>query len=832
MKRFKKIIIIIFSVFLFLILAAIVLAKVYEDKIVGLVTAEINKNLVTEITVDDIEFSFIRKFPNASVRFKNLVSKDVSQYQSDTLFAVQSLFLEFDIRDIIKKEYNVKKLSIEHGFVRPKVDREGNDNYHFWKPSTDSTSSSFNLALQKVDITDIRFDYRNAKADRYVETLLNNVELQGDFSDSAYTLSSKGKLNIEKFYSQSAFFAAELPTEYQLKLDVKNNTFSVTQGNIELDKLPFALTGELTESDMNFELNAEKLDLDKVLKRLPENSQEKLENYTAKGTVSINTKITGDRKESPIINSTYTLVDGSFKEKKTGITLSNLSLNGSYTNGSKRELSTSEISITKLSGKTKSGSISGSFSVKNLVSPLLTLDIDLDTELEELVGLAGADSIKNVKGRINGKVNFKNQFKSFDDIGPKDYAYAKVSGDLILKDVEFEYEDSPLEFNSINANMAFTNRDVLIKSLSGNISESDFYLEGFFRNSLYYLLFPDEKITIEAKLKSDQIRLSQLLQSKKSNKKDEYNLTFSKRLEFVLDAKIKKLDFQEFEGTDIAAIFTLKDQKFSTNRMHFNTMEGEANGTLKVNGQKEGVLLVASEAKFKNINVKELFHDFDNFGQKTLQHENISGTSSATVSFNGEWSNALVTNLDKIEVKADVEIDNGQLIEFKTLEALSDFVDIKELEKVSFSNLKNSVEIKNQTIIIPKMDIETSAMNLSGYGKHYFDNRIEYHIQVEMSDIFYKDKKKKSSDLDEFVVVADDGVNHLLFLKITGTVDDPKVSYDLDHLGSDLKRGWKKQGEELKNIFNPKDSVDNTKKDNGLIIEWDEDDTDTTSLEF
>ena len=73
-----------------------------------------------------------------------------------------------------------------------------------------------------------------------------------------------------------------------------------------------------------------------------------------------------------------------------------------------------------------------------------------------------------------------------------------------------------------------------------------------------------------------------------------------------------------------------------------------------------------------------------------------------------------------------IKIKNGRLKDFEPAKNLSRFADVNELKDLNFSTLSNTIEIKNNTIFIPKMNITTNALSLTLSGSHKFDNYIDY----------------------------------------------------------------------------------------------------------
>ncbi|PCH93873.1 MAG: hypothetical protein COB85_06295, partial [Bacteroidetes bacterium] len=157
---------------------------------------------------------------------------------------------------------------------------------------------------------------------------------------------------------------------------------------------------------------------------------------------------------------------------------------------------------------------------------------------------------------------------------------------------------------------------------------------------------------------------------------------------------------------------------------------------------------------------------------------------------------------------------------------------------VKFSTLHNEIEIKNGKIYIPRMDIESTALNVIASGIHGFDNTIDYKIRVYLPELLAKKSKRKKRN-NEFGIIEDDGLGMWLFLSMTGTADNPIIKYDrkeaIKKIGEDLKE----EKRTLKKILNEefgwfkkdttliKEETEAEKKekfnDDYFIIEWDED---------
>ena len=178
---------------------------------------------------------------------------------------------------------------------------------------------------------------------------------------------------------------------------------------------------------------------------------------------------------------------------------------------------------------------------------------------------------------------------------------------------------------------------------------------------------------------------------------------------------------------------------------------------------------------------------------------------------------------------------NGALINFDPVKQLSSFIELSELENISFEQLDNDFFIRNNFLYVPQMEVNSSAADLSVNGKHSFDNDYEYHVKILLSEILSRKRHKNKSNVSEFGAVEDDGLGRTsLLLKIIGKGDNAKVGYDMKAAGTEVNKNIKKERQTLKTILNQEygwyksDSTVNKKKPEKKTrfkIKWDDSDT-------
>jgi len=367
-------------------------------------------------------------------------------------------------------------------------------------------------------------------------------------------------------------------------------------------------------------------------------------------------------------------------------------------------------------------------------------------------------------------------------------------------------------------------------------------LQGYFRNALSWAFIPGQELVIDAAFVSQNLYLDELLTHQKSTEKTEYKLLLPKNLRCFLDVNINYFEFKNFKATNISGKVLYRNQILNIDPLRLNALQGDVKASGTLDGRKGNQLSLKCNATLNMVNIKDLLYAFDDFAQDNMTHKNINGHLTSSLYYAATMTSGLKTDLNSIYTLADLYIEEGELMQYKPLMKLSNFLKLEDLEHIKFSTLKNMIEIKQKQIIIPEMEIQSNTININAYGNHHFDNQIDYHLSLLLSDVLSAKFKRQKTSENEFGVVEDDGLGRTtLFLKITGTADDPEFGYDTKELKEKIKTDLQEERQELKEAMQDefhwmlKDSVEKAKEkhekellkrqENGeFIFEWEEDD--------
>jgi len=241
-----------FALFITIIILLIVLISVtigffYGDKVAAFVIDELNKNIETKLEVKEVKFSALRKFPNASIELievsitssSNFNKKQFNKEYTEKFITAGRIFLQFNIMDIFNENYKIKWLEIENAKINILTDSKNNINYHFWKENNSSSSNSFSLKLQHVDLTDCKLNYFDIYRSFSTQSEVKKLNLSGKFEQEAFNLSIETDLFINSLKYKKNTYVENKYASAELKLEQDSSKYKIKNVELELNELNF-----------------------------------------------------------------------------------------------------------------------------------------------------------------------------------------------------------------------------------------------------------------------------------------------------------------------------------------------------------------------------------------------------------------------------------------------------------------------------------------------------------------------------------------------------------------------------------------------------------------
>lgn len=785
----------------FLVLGSgIALVFVYEDEVKGIVIKELNKHLATEVRIDpkNIDLTFISSFPRCAIEFKNLTAMEaVNTKERDTLLFAGNLSLKFSLKDVFNKKYNITRISMEDARCYLKVNKQGVPNYEAWKSSGNETNlpgDSLSFRLEDIILKNVSISYRNSHQKIKTDFTVTQVAFSGNFSELNYEMHAKGKINIGSVTSGKTTFVKHKKLSLDIILAVKGNQFMLEKTDISLNQMMFDITGAFrfkdSLQDLRLKYKARNLDIESVLSLLPEKNKTHIKDYKSDGEffVAGNLDYTAGRPmnletEFGIKNATIEYVPGKAK-------LTNVVVAGELTWNN----SVSFIRLRDFDASLNGDKINGKFYLENFSDPKVEVSARGGFNLKNLYSFLPLDTLQSLEGALRFSGEIKGSLKDLRESTFSDKV--NMALEIQVEKLKALFKNDKHEIAIESCKIAARDRDIRVEDFKLIRGSSDVSITGEIPGLFNYFLDSNGSLVVKGALQSNNLLMEDFIFSAgNSSSHEEFNIPAN--INLVLDASVDHFTFGKFEAHRIRGNFELKKQKAMVSDMRLETMEGEA--TINAYADASGRdLEITLESEIKKLNVKKLFYQVNNFGQTTLLDKNIKGIVSAQLNFKGSWNKKLEPQMNTILATSGFTIEQGELVDFSPLESLARFVELQELKRIKFLTLTSNLEIKNSAIYIPQTSIKNSALNIDFNGTHTFNNEIDYHIRLLISDLL---AKKRKAD-DEFGPVENDPDNHRsAFILMTGSIDNPVFKYDKKGLKQKIKEDIKQEKQNLKQLL-------------------------------
>jgi hypothetical protein len=785
--------------------AAFFLAKKFEPEVKDAVVYELNRHLNVPVDVEDINLSLLQKFPYASLRFSNVVIPETVE-NPDTLIFIEDLYLQIGLLDFLSKNYRVSEAEVNQGFFRMEIFKDGTDNFHFWKSSTDSSDQSFSLTNVELENFEYRLETGESLA---LDIFINDGEANGNFGEDIFSLESDIDLLARSivYENDTLYRETKIDGEVKLNIDTKAKVYSFASEKIFAGDEKMRLTGVYNDSEKDafwtVQLSAENADLENSVSLIPLANQSTFKTYRPEGSADIDLAI--NTKKGFDLNVKFDGMKGSIKHSESSGSAEIFSGQGEFSlSGGKTNLT-----INGLEAAIGPGRFSTSGEIRDFSSPSFDLALQGRIELEDLKNFLNIQFAEVLKGRIDIKGKLEGDFKQSNLSTERLLRGVNFFGEIVLSKGAFKTEGRAQVFENIEGSFEIVENSIRTKKLVAEVGENKFEIAGQINNALPFLTGQGENLEIIADLSSERIYLEQLL-GETENDVEASAFSLPEKVGFNLNIKIDRLDYKDFTATDLSGKAYYRNGLFTLNPAKMTLASGSLNGSFRLH-QVNTNFEVGANANLNQMKVDELFANFDDFGQEVIGHEQIEGIFSGSVDMTCKLDSTLA--ISKKSVKADVtlKIDKGKLKEVQSLIDIADYIKSntlwntfikvdalkKRLTNIEFETLENSLTIENQVITIPEMKIASSVLDLSVSGTHDFDNNIDYSISFRLGELLRTGREKES----EFGYVVDDETGMRIFLRMAGTIDDPQFSTDKETAREKRKEKFEQETKTFKGIL-------------------------------
>jgi hypothetical protein len=766
---------------LVLSLVLYVMAWIFEDKLGKIALDLVQEEVTTKLELGEFDLSFIRAFPKISGTFEQVYLKDL---HGDTLLYAQKMVLHLPWAILWSETREIYALEFHEGTVHLRQDKRGKPNYMVFKPSEDpDPSNPLSLNIRRCITRNMSISYQDDAGPLLLQAHLEDAgfkfNIEGDHLELDYDIA--GSLQTLNFKDPALSNLEGMHLTGLLKIDLAKSSYTLEDAAIDFQGIEARLKGfwETTAKDtyIDLVLDANPVSLSELWPILQPHLPE-IADIKSKGNANIQITAKGLMKgeKMPAVDASFTIEDAEI-QLPIGGDIKQINTEVTWKQPLGKSINDSKLTIHHLDAMIDGEPLKAEGTISQFDNPLFDLKINgrLPVGLfanEKFVGKEGYIKMEDlvVKGKSKG------------------YGL-QVTGLLRPEGILMSYRNDPIQVQEGEINLSAQNW--AIKDINLQIGDTKLQLEGTFEGLSGLLLGEPmyRSIRIKGDIRSENIDIlaftEQILRWQRDTTGQQTAEASAASTHFAgaVTLNVASFNYQDIKGKNFDGKLTLIQDSLLISG-DTEAMDGTFN--LEAIVSMKGPIKFHGNLTCEEVNVKKAFTECDNFGQGFITRDHLSGTLSTQVLFHSEWDSRGEFLPQKLKVQAAIQIDNGELIRFKMLESLSDFVHVKDLKHVKFSTLQNYLEVDRGKVYLPRMLIQCNAMALDVTGIHGFDQTIDYGLRVDAGQVLINKIARHDHSLAPKPNKRNGWFN--LYYHIGGNVDDQEIKADRVRVKGDFVR--------------------------------------------
>jgi hypothetical protein len=719
------------------------------------------------------------------------------------LFYASSLSVSVFLPSLVTGNVAVRSLAVRDGEINMLTDKTGNINF---KILTEKKGDGKNIKLKNISAKNLMTIWHDRSSDVRIAAGISEITLGGEIFKSGIFLNASASAKIDSINLRH-FKIAGIPLGADIRMRKSDNSLSVAKGSLEIADLKFDIDGNINFKSYIADLfvSGSKINIASVFSMLPDHYRAMAGKFSPAGIVDFKCTVKGPygKAGNPHLEIIYNLTGGRLSHNISGMKVNNLEFRGGIDNGKLNSSETFKCTVDNLSATYGSSKLRGSFMLNSLVRPHVSLSLDGDLDFDDPGRLISPDLIHDQTGSVKAGIRLSG-------IIPE-------NAGSVLAAIPFLNPDISILFSHFGATLTSSrfrlkdvdgllkiNDDLVADSLSLAIMDQHFTVHGKMRNFTAWMSGKPERMNIEGSISAGRFVPSAFTGNKDISPGNNGHINlFPPGITADIRVKADSVINKDFMAADFTCDLEYEPFVFTLRNINAEALDGTLAGEFMLSRQTDGGYISKSTFHVSDINIKKAFASFNNFGQKFISGNNLEGNLTGNITLLAPLDSSFKIVQPSVIAESHMLIANGRLVDFPPAESLSSYLDLDELKDISFSVMENDLFISNSVISIPKMLINSSAVNFTLYGTHNFNGDYSYHLRLLLSEVLSRKARERNRSDNAFGRVRVDGTGKATIpLKIECRSHKTEVSYDFGQAQDNIKNDIALEKQTLKGILN------------------------------
>jgi hypothetical protein len=787
----------------------IVLPFLFVGKIENRIKQEINKQLNATVEWDDISLSLIRHFPDITLGMEHLRVVGKGQFDKDTLAAIGDFKVTMDLMSAFGDNVQVKQILIDKLLVNTVIAADSSVNWDIMLPSTepevagDTTSSSFMASLQKIEILNGRFYFKDRSMDLVFGAEGINASLEGDLQATKSELGIEATANNLFLTMEKTSYLRDVPLKVKTGLltDLDKFVFTFKDAEILLNQLALGVDGSFGMPEVGYSLDmkifARQTEFKTLLGVLPAEMRKDIDKIKTSGTFSLETTLKGlyvDTDHLPAFDFLFAVENASIKYPDLPESVNDIQIMTKINNpGGTLDATVADISKFHfvVAGNPFDAHL-------NVVTP--TSNATFNGGLKGVIDLA---SLKNalplqgmsMKGIINADLNLAGNYQMIEK---ELYEQIKADGKVLMNNFEFTSTDLPVPFYIDKAALNFTPRYLELASFDSRLGKSDFSLSGRLDNYLAYALKDgvlkgtlnhysknidtDELMSLSGPEDSTAVADTSAMET----------VIVPKNIDFVLASKIDKLKYDKLNVSNAYGKIVVKDGRVLLDGLNVDMLGGKMVMSGQYNTQDEKKPFVDFVFDASKINISQAVSSFSVIDSLLPIAKLAQGIVNTKFSYSSQIGKDMMPVLSSVTGVGRLLSEGIEVSGSKVQAGLVSMLKDEKYKTFTAKDLLVNFKLENGNLLVSPFTTNIYGKPVDVQGRQGLDKTLEYKMGMKVSR---EELSKFAGALGATFSSKGDDIPIEILIK--GTVTDPKLSINMAKATEEAKSEFKKEAEKM-----------------------------------
>ena len=805
MKRFFKYLL---FLILLLLLAGFILPWVFQDEITRVAKKEINKSLEAEVDFGSASLSWFSRFPSMAFSLEDLSIYGVDEFEGVRLARVGSFSLSLDLWSVISGDtFTIQSIDLQDADLHVLINEEGEANYDITRdqpeataPETDSTASSFKMALQRYELSNVNLIYEDQEGAIYTEILGLSHRGKGDFTAEVFDLETHTELKMLTVGYEGVHYLEKVKAEADMdfRYFTEGTRVVFKDNKLRINDLALQFEGEVAmpaeDIELDLRFNTPTNRFKSALSLVPSLYARDFEALKSSGEFTLKGSTKGTYGSDPERYPAFDLIleaqNGTFAYPGMPTSLEDFNLRLQVHNPT-AQLEGTQIHLRSFHFKAGTSELKGHAHLEQLLTdPLFDIGLTGQMNLADL-NLLMPDPDYNYAGSLQAQFTSQGTLSSLEE---EAYDEVQVAGQLQADSLSLDGRAWPFPVKIPAARMQFSPQRFALERLSLQMGRSDLSANGVLLNLMAYAL-SDELLTGRFSVKSSFLDLDQL--SQWSGEADTAAPTetadtaaleiirLPENVQMVLNTEVDSLRYDNLPIKRLRGTLNIAEGAARMKNLRMETLGGE----LAMTGAYDS----KPETPSVDLNLKASAFDF----YQSYRHlevvkkllpimKRVQGQYGLSMGFQSKLNPDMTPDMATVNGKGELQtsaINVGGVV----LDRLSAALKNPNLANQNLRPLQAQFSIEDGNLEVQPFTIKTGALEGTVQGKSYLDGQLDYTMQVEMPV-----GRIKAQNLLSQLNLTNRSGKLPLKVGIGGTMRDPQLQTDFGDLAQNALQSAKK----------------------------------------